>query len=233
MGVSSRLSIAVAASLALVDEVHAESWERELTAVLWASGLDGRQSIGPVSVPVDASFGDLVEFLDAGGAMRFTAQRERVEWFIEASYVQLSDRITLLARPTSVEFGQTIAEGGLSVSIAEQFAVYGGARYQSLDVKISNSLLPSTRRDTDWIDAIAGVRWTAIETDVWRAWARTDVGAGGSEWQWLAEVGVAWRFATSWSAQLAYRALDVDYESGAFGYDMRQSGLLLGVGVRF
>ncbi|HET9446362.1 MAG TPA: hypothetical protein VFO35_08900 [Steroidobacteraceae bacterium] len=56
---------------------------------------------------------------------------------------------------------------------------------------------------------------------------------GGSDFQWLAEAGLARRFASSWSAQLAYRALDVDYESDRFGYDMRQSGLVLGVGARF
>lgn len=233
MAVSSKLCIAVAALLAFVNEAHADSWEHELTAVLWASGLDGRESIGPVSVDVDASFGDLVEFLDVGGAMRFTAQRENIGWFIEASYVELSDDTTVLTIPTTVEFAQTIAEAGLSFDVIEHFALYGGARYQALDVEITNPVLRSIRRDVDWVDAIAGVRWTPFATDAWRAWLRADIGAGGSDLQWLAEAGLAWRFASSWTAQLAYRTLDVDYESDRFGYDMRQSGLLLGIGVRF
>jgi opacity protein-like surface antigen len=233
MGLSSKLCIAVAALLAFFTEAHADSWEHELTTLLWASSLDGRESIGPVSVDVNASFGDLVEFLDVGGALRFTAQRERIGWFIEAGYVELSEDTTVLTVPTGVEFAQTIAEAGLSFDLVDHFAIYGGARYQALDVEITNALLRSIRRDVDWIDAIAGARWTPIETDAWRAWLRADIGAGGSELQWLAETGLAWRFASSWSAQLAYRILDVDYESDRFGYDMRQSGLLLGIGVRF
>lgn len=232
MSVSSRLCIALGA-LALADETCGESWQHELTAVMWASGLDGRESIGPVSVDVDASFGDLLEFVDVGGAVRFTAARDEIEWFIEASYVELSDEATVLLRPTNVELGQTIAEAGLSLSVAEHVALYGGARYQALDVEITNVALRAIQKDVDWVDAIAGFRWTPIETDAWRAWLRADAGAGGSDLQWLAEAGLAWRFASSWSAQLAYRTLDVDYDSGGFGYDMRQSGLLLGLGVRF
>lgn len=78
MRVSSKLAIAAAALLTSFSTARADSWERELTAVLWASGLDGRQSVDPVSADFDASFSDLVEFLDVGSAMRFTVQRERI-----------------------------------------------------------------------------------------------------------------------------------------------------------
>lgn len=231
-------SAKICASLAALFVVSAEAsddsaWEQELTVVLWASGLEGRESLGPLIVNVDASFSDLLEFVNAGGALRYVIAREPVAWFMEASYVELENDATSPIGRARVELGQTIAEGGLSVEIAEQFALYGGARYQALDLEIQQLALGSIRRDTDWIDAIAGFRWTPIEENVWHAWLRADVGAGGADFQWLAEAGIALRFASMWSASVAYRTLDVDYESGRFRYDMRQSGVLLGIGVRF
>jgi opacity protein-like surface antigen len=222
--------IGIGLLVAFTSDVDAADWERELTAVLWASGLEGTQSVGPVSVDVDAAFSDLLEFVDAGGALRMTAQRDEIGWFIEASYVELSDEI---AGAVDTEFGQTIAEGGLSYDIAEHFAVYGGARYQALDLEIRLAASQTIRRDTDWVDAIAGIRWMPRLGNAWVPWVRGDIGTGGSDFQWLAEAGVTWRLADTWSTQVAYRALDVDYESDGFAYDMRQSGLMLGLSIRF
>jgi opacity protein-like surface antigen len=201
--------------------------------MIWASGLEGRESVGPVGVNVDASARDLLEFVDVGGGVRYTAERESIQWFIEASYVELSDSAGFASLSATVELGQMIAEGGMSFTLSPQFALYGGARYQSLDLEIVTSPQRRVAQETDWIDAIGGFRWTPFTLGQWTAWLRGDVGAGGSDFQWLAEVGVKWQFASAWSAQVAYRTLDVDYQSGAFAYDMRQSGLVLGLSANF
>jgi opacity protein-like surface antigen len=234
MRVPLRVSIATLATVAFATEASADdAWQHDLTAMVWASGLEGRESIGPIAVDLDASFSDLLEFVDVGGAFRYTAERDRIQWFLEASFVDLSDEVSRSSVSVRAELGQTIAEGGLAFDINDQLALYGGARYQALDVELSLPLQRQVQKDVDWIDAIAGAIWTPLDQGAWSVWLRADVGAGGSDFQWLAEAGVKWRFATAWSAQLAYRTLDVDYEEDGFGYDMRQSGMIVGITARF
>jgi hypothetical protein len=94
---------------------------------------------------------------------------------------------------------------------------------------------PSARLESDrsWVDGVGGVRWTPVSTEHWSMWVRADVGGGGSKLVWLAEAGGGYHWGSRWSAYLAYRTLDTDYEHNGFVYDMRLSGLLLGFGVRF
>jgi hypothetical protein len=213
---------------------HAQdTWTYEASPFLWAAGLEGREGFGGVTADVDAQFKDLIEFVDIGLALRIVARRPPMGWFAEASYVEVQDDVdSALLGPVRFSSTQTFAEGGIQYELNSAFAVYGGLRFQSLELDIRTT--PARLEQTEeWIDAIVGARWTPLVSDSWVIWARGDVGGGSSDLVWLAEVGGGYRWNTTWGAYLAYRVLDTDYEHGGFVYDIRQSGLLFGFGYRF
>lgn len=211
----------------------ADSWSYEASPFLWAAGIDGREGPGNLATHVDASFDDLIKFVDVGASLRFVARRPPVGWFAEASYVSLKDDVTLPTGST-VRFttDQAFGEGGLLYELSPAFAVYGGLRYQSVETKIA--LASRQAKDTeDWIDGMVGARWTPLVSDSWVIWARADVGGGSSDFIWLAEAGGGYRWGERWGVYAAYRLLDTDYEQGGFVYDIRQAGMLFGFGFRF
>lgn len=209
-----------------------EKWQYEVVPYLWQSSLDGREGIGGTVEDVDAKFSDLVDFVNVGGSLRLVARRPPLGWYAEASYVQLGDDVSTAIGAVKITSDAVFAEAGLSYDFTSAFAVYGGLRYQQSDLSIQN---PSSRlrEKQGWIDAVAGVRWTALTGEHWVAWIRADAGAGSSDLVWLAEAGAGYRWGTRWGAYLSYRLLDTDYENGGFVYDLRQEGLLLGFGIRF
>jgi hypothetical protein len=208
-----------------------DSWSYELIPFVWAAAVDGRIGVGTSTVDVNASVKDLAEFSNVGLSMRMTATREPIQWYGEASYVQVDNDVIAPAGPTRVKTTQTLAEVGLLYDFDEAFAVYGGLRYQDIIGVLQG---PSYRIDDeqDWLDGYAGVRWNAIRSDRWSAWLRGDVGAGGSKYTWLAEAGGGYHWGSRWAAYVAYRMLGTDYSHGGLLYDVKLSGVLLGFGIR-
>jgi len=209
-----------------------EKWEYEIVPFLWAASIDGREGVRGFSTEVHADFSDLVEFVDTGAAMRVYARRPPLGWFGEANYVELESDVGSALGPVSLRSTSTIAELGLSYELTPQLAVYGGARYQNVSGVISTSLT-RTSESKGWVDAMVGGRWTPLTSEHWVLWVRADAGGGSSDFVWLAEAGGGYRWGTRWGAYLAYRSLDTDYRDGGFLYDLRQSGLLFGFGIRF
>jgi hypothetical protein len=210
-----------------------DTWTYEMSPFLWAAGLEGREGFGIAVADVDAEFKDLIEFVDIGLALRIMARRPPVGWFGEASYVKVKDDAdTAILGPIRFDSTQTFAEGGILYELSSAFAVYGGLRFQSLEMEISTTVAHLDEKE-EWIDGIVGARWTPLVSDAWVLWARGDVGGGSSDLVWLAEVGGGYRWDTTWGAYLAYRVLDTDYEHSGFVYDIKQSGLLFGFGYRF
>ncbi len=227
------LALLAAAATSEVRAEEEEEWSYEIVPFLWAAGLDGRQGVAGVTADINESFSDLLEFVDVGGAMRFSARRPPVGWFGEASYVQLENNVGTALGPVRTKLGQTLAEFGVSYQVSAPLAAYIAARFQQLDAVIATQNL---RRDGDksWVDGVVGLRWTPLVSSTnWLAWVRADAGAGGSDLVWLAEAGGGYRWGTRWGVYLAYRILDTDYRQGGFIYDMQQSGLMFGFGVRF
>jgi hypothetical protein len=208
-----------------------DSWSYELIPYLWASAVDGRIGVNSTSADVSASFKDLIEFRNVGFSMRMTATRDPIQWYGEASYVQLENDTITASGPTNIKTTQTLAEVGLSYDFTDLLAAYAGVRYQDVIGVLQG---PSYRTDDEreWLDGYVGLRWNAVKSDRWSAWLRGDVGAGGSKFTWLAEAGGGYHWGSRWAAYLAYRVLDTDYEHDGLLYDVKLSGLLLGFGAR-
>lgn len=208
-----------------------EKWNFEIVPFVWASGLNGQQSIGDVTANVDAAFGDLFDFVNIGGWLRFSAHREPWSLYGEVAYVELEeDGIGPLGN-TEVAITQTIAEAGVSYWFSDVFSVYGAVRYQDLDSEIGIGSSAAEDKQS-WADGVIGVQLTPIASDHWLVWMRGDAGAGSSDLVWLAEAGVGYSWDDPYAVYFAYRLLDTDYRNDNFAYDMRQAGFMFGFGFR-
>jgi hypothetical protein len=210
----------------------ADPWRFDVVPYVWGTGLEGTQAFGPFPpIELDASVGDLVEFLDAGGSLRFEARSNPWGWYVEGNYFRLEHEKTIMTGTISAVVKQTIGEAGIIHRINDKAEAYLGTRYQSVDTRIDFPLVGTGEGDPDWMDGILGVRWTPVRSDLGAVWVRADIGTGGSNFTWLAEVGGAYRFNKTWSVVAAYRYLDTDFESSAFTWDMVQSGFGIGAGI--
>ena len=220
--------------LASISFTAQAEWNFRLAPYLWAANLGGTTSIAGRDIDFDASFDDLVSSLDAGGALRFEAETETWGLFADGFIVKLKDdRQTIAGTLVDFSVKQEIMEGGVSYRFSEQLKIYGGARYQKVDVDVTFQVIGDRGNEDSWTDAIIGLQWEPINTNKWALGARADIGAGGSDSVWLIGVGGGYHFNDTVSLLLAYRYLDTEYESNQFKWDVSQSGFGIGLGFHW
>jgi len=218
--------------LALTINAEAE-WNYQLTPYLWGASLDGTTAVAGQDVDFTAEFSDLVKHLDAGFAANFTAQSDSWGYFIDGNFIKLKTDELGLKGGIDVALDQKIVEAGISYRLSEQFDLIGGGRYQKIDQDLNLPLNRSLNGGDSWIDGFIGATWQPVNTDKWTLKLRGDIGAGDSDSVWQAGIGGGYRFNKTWSILLAYRYLSTDYESDKFKWDVDQSGLGIGLGIRW
>ena len=106
---------------------------------------------------------------------------------------------------------------------------------KALSQEIENRLPTSRSGDQWWIDPIIGLR-TQINFTRWLFLAlQGDVGGfgAGSEIAWFASGSIGVNFTRNLFAEMGYRYFYMDYVKNGLTYDAAQSGLFMGVGVKF
>ncbi len=78
-----------------------------------------------------------------------------------------------------------------------------------------------------------GVRIRYAITDRWRVSAVADIGGGDASLDWSLFANVGYDFNDHVGMTVGYRILGVDYANQGFEYDVRQSGLLLGLKLMY
>jgi predicted porin len=217
----------------LSTSVAAQDWQYGFTPYLWASSLDGTQTVAGRSFDVDAGFSDLVEFIDVGFAAHLEAQNDQWGWFTDAFYVKLSDEANLPQVALNGEVKQEIYEAGMSYRLNDSLEGLAGLRHQKSDIEIEARGIASIGTSESWTDGFVGLRWTPIDDGRWSLSFRGDVGAGDSDLVWLASVGVGYRFNDRFASFFGYRYLDTDYENDGFAWDIAQSGLGIGLEINW
>jgi opacity protein-like surface antigen len=234
-----------------------DGWQFELTPYLWAAGLKGATQVGALPrTSVDVGFDDILDNLDFAAMGSFEARKGRWGLLFDAMYIKLSASGEA-TRTGSGPIGATLTATAdldveqtlLTAAVAYRFTsgpteidALGGLRYTkvAVDGDIGASLFglagTVTRSgDKDWVDPIVGVRARHRVADRWWINGYADVGGFGvgSDLTWQAIAGVEYEISKTWSAKGGYRVLKVDYDRGGTVYDMKTSGIYLGLGIRF
>lgn len=215
--------------------------EISATFYLWASGLQGSQSMfGLPSSNVDLRFGDILDKVDMAAAGIFEVRGDRLGFLGELNYVKLSaDAETpggLLQGGLESKAFFALAAATWRVAETDRQAVdlIGGLKYFRFENGLSlNPGGLSASDSANWADGTIGVKASFDLAPQWtlKTWAM--VGAGGSDLSWDLLAAVDYQFNDAWSASFGYRAMGVDYSSNSFSYDMRQHGPILGLTKRF
>jgi hypothetical protein len=213
-------------------------WRFDGALNLFMAGLSGDVAVRGNAASVDASFGDIVENLEAAVAGRFTVGHGRWFFSTEFSYMKLG----ISAPAASVDFKQWLVEPSVGYTFCEYFSAFAGARYNNLhgDVIFNG---PAGRQPTgtqDWWDPIIGAQVSCpLIAHKLTFDGRFDIGGfgAGSDFTWQAYPYLNWRFAKWGSAQLGYRWLGTDYETGSgatlFRYDVVVQGPQIGATLHF
>lgn len=191
-----------------------------------------------IPASLDASFGDILDHLEASVAGRVTVHRDR--WFVstEFSYLRLSAAVPL----ASAELEQWLVEPSVGYSFCQTFAAYVGARYNNLsgEVLFNGPAGRTSIGSQDWWDPVLGALFRfPLIGDQFSVEGRLDVGGfgAGADLTWQAHPFLNWQFTRSASLQLGYRWLGTDYETGSgptrFRYDVVVQGPQIGFSYRF
>jgi len=221
---------------------EADGWQYEVTPYLLAAGMEGTVGVKGDTVPVDASFSDIWDNLDAGFMGIFTAQKGPWSFAVEGVYMKLEDEVTgpaLGIVSADVTNSMYIAQGTVGYRVLDEKTkvdLLGALRWTKLDVDM-DIVGPLTTRsvsgDESWTDAVVGVRVLHPVADHVTLMGYADVGGGGSDLTYQFMGGVNWEFKKDFTAKLGYRYLSWDYENDGTVWDMAASGPYLGLGIKF
>jgi hypothetical protein len=228
------------------DEEGKRDWSVEVIPYLWLASLNGELGLASTgTVPVNATFSQLASNLDAGFAGVLNLRFRRWHLLSDNSWVKISltatpdfGPVTAATLETAVAFGTVGIGYELPVFDDVALDVYLAARWWH----ISNDAVlvtagpggPFNASLTEtWASVIVGARVRYRITDRWRVSAVADIGGGGASLDWSVLASVGYDFNDYIGLTAAYRILGVDYSSQTLVYDMRQSGLLLGVNLRY
>ena len=247
---SSALLMTILLSMASINIAHAAGgnstdgkWEYTLAPLfLWAQGIEGDSQIGPTTAPLDITFEDAFDNLEATFTIHYEMKRDALTLFAEYQFVELTPAaVGPMNTELDIDFKDTIGELGAAYWVfgtdRTNWEVIGGARYtkQDLDVSVKNGPdLLST--DEDWWVGFFGGRFSAQLSKNWSFIGRADfgVGTGKTNQIWNLNAMFDYRFKDWGSVFAGYKWMDYDYENSDKGpshyaYDATQQGPLLGL----
>jgi opacity protein-like surface antigen len=204
------------------------SWHFKVVPYVWGSGMKGTVGVGnAVSVPVDASFGDILENLDFGIFGQFAARKDRVGFGVDLTHMNLGADVTgsgPVGLGVDADLRSLSLEGTFSYRVANDAAkgryvdLVAGARYMrnraGLTLERNGEAVAGTEQTLDWVDALAGVRFYLPLSGKLALHGRADVAGFGSDFTWNALGGLDVALGQRWALGAGYRYMDVDYDKG-------------------
>jgi opacity protein-like surface antigen len=232
-------------------------WTFDFTPYIWGVAMSGDVQGGALPpINIDMSFSDILDNLDAGLLGAFEARKGRWGLLFDAIYMKLETSGTAsrtgpgpmgatATASAELQVTQTMFAAALAYRVVEGPApidIIGGLRYAKIeaDAAINGSFFAQAgsvarSADKDWVDPYIGVRVLQSIAHNWTLVSYLDIGGFGvgSDFTWQALLGLNYEFSKTFAAKFGYRYLSVDYDKNDFVYDMADSGLYLGLGIRF
>lgn len=233
------LSVFILAPLSLQAAEENDKLQHRVAIYLWGAGMSGNVGNAAGGSPVDASFDDILDNLEAGFMGNYRAKGNK--WAFGLDYIYLNVSPSSDVPPATVDLKETIVELSVGYEIRPELEVLAGIRYVDIDmsatINVSPAPPPITGAD-DWIDPIVGLDYRRALSDKWQFYGRGDVGGFGvgSDLTWQLAAYFGYMPSKNWNLFAGYRHLDFDYKSDnekKFFYDITLSGPLLGVGYQF
>jgi opacity protein-like surface antigen len=225
----------------------------------WMAGLDGDFGVRGVVSDVDVKFIDLLKRLDMAVAGAFYTRWHRWEFFADGSYLKVSDTVGLrdiVFTDAHLSLKSAFMEAfvGYRVIHCESgyLSLYAGGRYNYIqgNLRITNSNDPrfpilrarlgipndlKVSGETAWVDPVIGIGGKA---HIWKPisfWAKGDIGGFGaaSDFVWQVQGGLEFQITRSIWADVGWRYIKNDYQSGGFLDKTALNGPYIETGFNF
>lgn len=223
----------------------------QATPYLWFASIQGENTIGSTTIPIDVNFGDIWSNLKFAFSFHFEGGANHGLGGMDFAYIRVGqDDIEVetegpLQRTADYRF--TIVQTELfgayrgNPTGKTKFDLLGGTRINSQNQDLTITSGPGEGGDISktWADFFAGFR---IVSNVGRKvflGLRGDAGAGGSKFTGNGVFTFGYQISQLVSVDLAFRYLYINYASGVFNtpgfyaYKADQYGLVLGAGFHF
>ena len=218
-------------------------WEYSLAPLfLWAQGIEGTSAVGPSSLPLEVTFEDAFDNLEATFTIHYEMKRDALSLFAEYQYVDMGPTAEgPMNTELNIGFKDTIAELGVGYWVAgterTDWEIIGGARYtkQELDASVKNGPDLVSVDENWWVGFFGGRMSTKLSKN-WTFIGRADfgIGPGKTNRMWNLNAMFDYRFKDWGSVFAGYKWMDYDYDNGENGfdryaYDATQQGPLVGL----
>lgn len=246
--------LAAAVALATCGTATAGDWQWSITPYLWATdvGMDVTvrdRSVVETTIPFD----DLLEDVDWVLQLRAQAMQGENGVAVDLFDVVMSDEAQL-AMPGGTG-GELAVDARIGMTIldlagvhdpgadGEGFSLLYGVRLinqrEDLDLALTGVEPPASQRfeaNDTYVDALAGLRYTARFSPHWSLTLNSDISTGGTELSWSLSPTLGYRFGKRENFQViaGYRYLAVDFRTDPeVDLDMTLSGFLTGFRFTF
>lgn len=218
-------------------EAETDKWQFLLAPFyLWAAGISGTSSLGPLTAPVNVTFRDALQNLEGIFTFHFQARKKKIALYTDFMYLDLGPKTTGPGGiPLSTSVTNAIWDVGASYRLRQaspSVEVLAGLRTSFLSGSLQ--LAPVIGIDESWVDGFGGVRLAHRfgNNDNWRVSGRADIGAGSSDLTWSSTLLLSYRLKKWVSFDAGYKWLSYDYETGSgitrFTYDVTYQGPIAG-----
>jgi hypothetical protein len=227
-----------------------KKWHLLTDVYLMFPYMDGETGIGNlITVPVDASPGDIFSKLKIAGMIYVEAKTDK--WAIASDfiYMNLNQEVT----PGTILHSGTVAAKQLAWEPAGFYRICSfleaglGGRLNNIQTAIDvlRNVIPAGTEPVSgslsktWFDPIIILRLTTAIKDKWLFQVRGDIGGFGvgSDFAWQLQGYTGYRFSKLFQLTAGYRIISMDYDKGVdaerFIYNVDTFGPVVRLGLNF
>jgi hypothetical protein len=228
-------ALALGLTCALPLRAQTNHWTFDVSLYGVAAGMSGDVAVKGIPADVDVGFDKIWDNLNFGamGTVRVGYDR----WALSTDIIYMDLEATKGAFTAQAK--QWLVQPALEYRVCQNFGVYAGTRYNSIDLELTGPLRVNPSDTKDWWDPIIGARVSLPLGKKFSFNVSGDIGGFGvgSDLTWQALPYFNWQFTKCASVQVGYRFLYTDYESGSgatlFKYDILTSGPQVGFTFHF
>lgn len=237
------LTLMLASSAALAQDEPGE-WKQSLYLYGMGAAIDGKSTVGPVTVDVDISISDLFDNLDAGAMAAYRVENGTWSFAGDVTYMDLGFSRSTQQGRAGAKLGteQLVVMGTVGRRLSPNFEALFSLSYfdvsGDLELRVLNQTV-SASRGADWVDPLLGIEYRKPLGEKWTLSLRGDAGGFGigSDLTLHGWAKLVRRNSDSFSWFFGYRYIAYDYESGSgmnyLRFDLQQHGPGLGMAFTF
>jgi hypothetical protein len=219
-----------------------DRWQVSGAIYLFAPSLEGTIGVGGLpTVDVDASFSDILQYLDFAFMAVGEVRRDRFGIFGDILYTKLSGGTDILGGLATASLTNQMIIGTLmgEYRVAEwgntTVDLMAGARIWGVTNELSISGLGSVSDDQYWVDPMIGVKGRIQGASPWylTGWAMIGGFGVSSDVDWDLFGGIGYEISDRIALVGGYRGVGVDYSDDGFVFDVIEHGPIFGAIFRF